>query len=82
MQDLSPVFSNLKEWNQLETIVDLLATINKLLKQTNDLFTMRSMFGNTLVDFFDQRLGSSPFILRNQLLNTDINFVKVLNNLF
>ena len=80
-QDLSPIFENVKEFNDLQTIVDFIISINKLMKRLDSLFTVKSLFGNSLLDFFERNLNSDAYLSTYELLNSKLNFQKV-NHLF
>lgn len=80
-QDLSLIFENVKEFNDLQTIVDFIISINKLMKRLDSLFTVKSLFGNSLLDFFERNLNSDAYLSTYELLNSKLNFQKV-NHLF
>lgn len=44
----------------------------------NSLFTIRSMFGTGVVDFFQMRLDSNAYMSSYELQRTNINFQKVI----
>ena len=73
------MFSTINEWQQLETVIDFVISINTVLKNLDDIFTVRSMFGTGIYDVFRDYLKSEEDISRGDLLNTKISFQKVGN---
>ncbi len=75
--DFSPLFSTIKEYQELEALIDFVIGVNKIMSQLNNLFTMQSFFGTSIIDFYEQNLSSGIYSNRIELLNTKVNFQKV-----
>nr|QNH67915.1 ATP-binding cassette transporter subfamily A member 1-like protein X3 [Brachionus plicatilis] len=75
-EDFAPVFDTINEFKQLEIILDFTIAVNKLLSKMNRLFTIRSMFGTGVIDFFQMRLDSNAYISSYELQRANINFQK------
>nr|UOU03310.1 ATP-binding cassette subfamily A1-like 3 [Brachionus rubens] len=78
IQDFAPVLDTVNEFNQLETIVDFVISLNRLLEKMDKLFTVRSMFGTTVIDFYQGKLDSNSYISKYELLRANLNFQKTL----
>ncbi|CAF0899716.1 unnamed protein product, partial [Brachionus calyciflorus] len=74
--DFSPVFDTVNEFRQLEIIVDFILSLNRLLDKMDKLFTLRSMFGPAIIDFYQLKLDSNSYISKYELQRTNINFQK------
>lgn len=77
IQDFAPVLDTVNEFRQLELIVDFIISINKLLDKMDKLFTVRSLFGTNLIDFY-QKIDSNAYISKYELQRTNLNFQKVI----
>ena len=77
MIEFSPLFGTLKEYNDLQILVDFVIATNKLLNSLDQLFTMENFFGTSLVEFYESELLSDTYAQRYELLQLKINFEKV-----
>jgi hypothetical protein len=77
VSDFTPVFNEIDEWNQFETLVHFILSINKLLSQLDQSFTVNSLFGSTLVGLFQNKLGSNEYLSTDELLRTSVDFQRV-----
>jgi hypothetical protein len=69
----------LKEFQQIKTIVDFIAQTNSLLAKTNQIFTVKTFFNDSLTDFFMRKLNYKQFgISTNQFLSSGLDFQRVL----
>ncbi len=77
MQDFSILFDTVPQFNDLKTLVDFIEATNGVLKRLDKLFTMRSLFGETLINVFEKNLHSNFYVEKNTLLNSKLNFQRV-----
>lgn len=77
LKEFSPVFSDISEFNEIETLVDFVISVNKLFKILDESFTISSFYGDSLTKAFEQKLNSDAYISKNDLLNSHIDFKQV-----
>ena len=77
LKEFEPLFGTIKEYQDLETIVQFVNALNKLMDTLDNIFTMENFFGVTLVDFYEVHLGSDTYSQRYELLQTKISFQNV-----
>lgn len=77
VSDFAPIFSDVKEWGELENLVGFMISINDILKNLDKAFTVDTLFGSSVSGFFETELGSDSFMTMNQLLRTNVNFMRV-----
>lgn len=71
------MLDTVNEFKQIEIILDFTISVNKLLNKLNRLFTVRSMFGTGVIDFYQMRLDSNSYISSYELQRANVNFQKV-----
>ena len=76
--DFDPIFGTIPEFKQLQTLVDFVAQINTLLATSNTILTVETFFGNSLTDFFLQKLNSIKYINTNQIVKSKLNLQRVI----
>lgn len=80
IKDFSPVFADIKEFDEIETLVDFVISVNKLFKILDESFTISSFYGDSLTNTFQKKLDSDSFISKSELLSSHINFKQVYLN--
>lgn len=75
--DFSPMFCNVREWAGLDNLTGFMISINDILKQLDRAFTVQTLFGPSVVGFFEHELESGDFVSRDQILRTNVNFMRV-----
>jgi hypothetical protein len=77
VKDMSPIFDTINEFNAMETMLDLMLVLNKVMIKLDKIFTVQSIFGTSLFNIFELNLASNVFISTPQLLRTNVNFHRV-----
>ena len=78
VQEFSPIFGSIKEFQQIQTIVELIAQVNSLLDKTNRIFTVQSFFGDSLTEFFMRKLKYEKILIStSQFLSSGLDFQRV-----
>lgn len=77
MSDFSPIFSTMKEWNQLESLTGFMISINDILRLLDKAFTVESLFGPSVIGFFEHELGSNSYMSREDMMRRHVNFMRV-----
>ena len=54
MKDFSPVFSTIKEWRQLELVIDLTIEVNKIIDKLESEISVEKVFGRGLLNVYEQ----------------------------
>ncbi len=82
MNDFSILFDTIPEYNDIKYLVDFLVATNDLLKKLDNLFTMKTIFGNNLNQTFESNLSSRLYIETSVLLNSKLSLTRVFIFLF
>lgn len=82
INDFSVIFDTIPEFNNVKSLIDFLVATNDLLKKLDNLFTMRSIFGNNLNEIFESYLSSRMYVETPVLLNSKLSLTKVFNLFF
>ena len=82
INDFSVIFDTIPEFNNVKSLIDFLVATNDLLKKLDNLFTMRSIFGNNLNEIFESYLSSRMYVETPVLLNSQLSLTKVFNLFF
>ena len=82
LNDFSVIFDTIPEFNNVKSLIDFLVATNDLLKKLDNLFTMRSIFGNNLNEIFESYLSSRMYVETSVLLNSKLSLTKVFNFFF
>ena len=77
LREISLVFTNIKEFNEIETLIEFVISVNKLFRILDDSFTISSFYGDSLTYIFQQILNSDAYISQKELLSSHINFKQV-----
>lgn len=77
--DFSPVFCTMKEWNQLESLTGFMISINDILRLLDEAFTVETLFGPSVVLFFEHELASGSYMSREDMMRRHVNFMRVSN---
>jgi hypothetical protein len=77
LREIPPIFKNIKEFNEIESLIDFVISINKLFRILDDSFTVNSFYGDSLNYIFQQILNSDTYLARKELLSSHINFKQV-----
>jgi hypothetical protein len=82
MNDFSVIFDTIPQYNDIKYLVDFLVATNDLLKKLDNLFTMRSIFGNNLNQIFETYLSSRMYVETAVLLNSKLSLTRVYINIY
>ncbi len=77
--EFSPIFGEIKEYNDIQTLVDFVLAINNLMSDVDDSFTVQTFFGSSLANIYQQDLSSDVYVQRGEILKAKISFQKVIS---
>jgi hypothetical protein len=80
VNDFSPVFNTIKEFNEIEALLELVSGMTKIIITLEDTYTVESVFGRTLLDIFEREFNIK-FTSASEFQNTKLDFQKVLPHL-
>ncbi len=80
MSDFKPVFNTIKEFNEIEALLELVSGVTKIIKTLEETYTVERVFGRTLMDTFDREFNVK-FTSSVEFQNTKLDFQKVNSSL-